>query len=258
MTDALDRAARELLARIVGTYPGQESDPRIAAILRFAAEQRAAAIDAAFSLLIERLAPFLDDQSLHAVHAEVAKIEALKHERVYRLAPAPARDEKRGRCARCGYDGVLDVAYSCSVCCEPHAPARDDAGGGGVDMPPVCPGCHAVGEERCAPGCIDAEIEAEHRHAIESGDYDDPEPGEYDDDEIIARGSIPPYVACGMWLEDEESRTGEWFVRDIFDVDDGCMALMERAGCEPFHMHTSELRKHWRLARDYDPNAEVT
>lgn len=27
--------------------------------------------------------------------------------------------------------------------------------------PYVCPGCHAVGEERCAPGCIDAEIEAE-------------------------------------------------------------------------------------------------
>ncbi len=24
--------------------------------------------------------------------------------------------------------------------------------------PHVCPGCHAVGEEPCAPGCIDAEI----------------------------------------------------------------------------------------------------
>lgn len=36
----------------------------------------------------------------------------------------------------------------------------------------VCPGCHAVGEERCAPGCIDAELEEECRQAIESGDYD--------------------------------------------------------------------------------------
>ena len=25
----------------------------------------------------------------------------------------------------------------------------------------VCPGCYAVGGERCAPGCIDAEIAAE-------------------------------------------------------------------------------------------------
>lgn len=41
------------------------------------------------------------------------------------------------------------------------------------EPPIVCPGCHAVGEERCAPGCIDAELEADHRHAIESGDYDD-------------------------------------------------------------------------------------
>ena len=40
------------------------------------------------------------------------------------------------------------------------------------DAPHVCPGCHAVGEERCAPGCIDAELEEELRHAIESGDYD--------------------------------------------------------------------------------------
>lgn len=27
------------------------------------------------------------------------------------------------------------------------------------EAPYVCPGCHAVGEERCAPGCIDAERE---------------------------------------------------------------------------------------------------
>lgn len=42
----------------------------------------------------------------------------------------------------------------------------------GVEVGPVCPGCHAVGGEKCAPSCIDAEIEAEQREAIESGDYD--------------------------------------------------------------------------------------
>lgn len=44
----------------------------------------------------------------------------------------------------------------------------------------VCPGCHAVGEERCAPDCIDAEIERGHREAIESGNYDRFDPDEND------------------------------------------------------------------------------
>lgn len=38
--------------------------------------------------------------------------------------------------------------------------------------PYVCPGCYAIGGERCAPGCIDAEIERERQEALESGDYD--------------------------------------------------------------------------------------
>jgi hypothetical protein len=40
------------------------------------------------------------------------------------------------------------------------------------DAPYVCPGCYAVGGERCAPWCIDAAIEEERREAIERGDYD--------------------------------------------------------------------------------------
>jgi len=47
--------------------------------------------------------------------------------------------------------------------------------------PYVCPGCYAVGGERCAPGCIDAEIEAEHREAIESGNYERFEPDDLND-----------------------------------------------------------------------------
>lgn len=31
-------------------------------------------------------------------------------------------------------------------------------------MPYVCPGCHAVGGEPCAPGCIDAEIAERDRY----------------------------------------------------------------------------------------------
>jgi hypothetical protein len=53
-----------------------------------------------------------------------------------------------------------------------HDEARED------EAPFVCAGCHAVGGERCAPGCIDAEIEAEHREAIESGNYE-----RFDDEE---------------------------------------------------------------------------
>lgn len=37
------------------------------------------------------------------------------------------------------------------------------------ECPYVCPGCHAVAPERCAPGCIDAEIEEDARHEREPG-----------------------------------------------------------------------------------------
>lgn len=37
-----------------------------------------------------------------------------------------------------------------------------------AEAPYVCPGCHAVGGERCAPDCIDAQIERE-REASEWG-----------------------------------------------------------------------------------------
>lgn len=38
-----------------------------------------------------------------------------------------------------------------------------------ADAPYVCPGCYAVAPERCAPGCIDAEIEEDARHERERG-----------------------------------------------------------------------------------------
>jgi hypothetical protein len=41
-----------------------------------------------------------------------------------------------------------------------------------ANAPFVCPGCYAVNEP-CAPGCIDAEIEAEHRDALLYGNRDD-------------------------------------------------------------------------------------
>ena len=49
-----------------------------------------------------------------------------------------------------------------------------------ADAPHVCPGCHAVAPERCAPGCIDAEMEEERRHAEDSGDYDHEREEEHD------------------------------------------------------------------------------
>lgn len=36
-----------------------------------------------------------------------------------------------------------------------------------AEGPYVCPGCYAVAPERCAPGCIDAEIEEDARHPRE-------------------------------------------------------------------------------------------
>lgn len=57
-------------------------------------------------------------------------------------------------------------------CAECGVAANDYHYPGCSFAPYVCPGCHAVGGEHCAPGCIDAEIEAEHREAVERGDYD--------------------------------------------------------------------------------------
>lgn len=42
------------------------------------------------------------------------------------------------------------------------------------DAPHVCPGCHAVGEEPCAPGCIDAEIAADRSELDAFDDEDEP------------------------------------------------------------------------------------
>lgn len=56
------------------------------------------------------------------------------------------------------------------------------------DAPYVCPGCHAVGGERCAPGCIDDEIAREHEDAIAYGIHDDPED---DECECPVEGHMP-------------------------------------------------------------------
>jgi hypothetical protein len=69
----------------------------------------------------------------------------------------PCTSPRRHQCRR-------GSGYSTWVC---YSPSWFD------DAPYVCPGCHAVGGERCLPGCIDAELEEERREAIESGNYDD-------------------------------------------------------------------------------------
>lgn len=48
------------------------------------------------------------------------------------------------------------------------------------DAPFVCPGCHAVGGERCAPDCIDAQIQRE-REASEWEDREEYEPDDLND-----------------------------------------------------------------------------
>ena len=41
-----------------------------------------------------------------------------------------------------------------------------------IDGPYVCPGCHAVAGEKCAPDCVDDEIRRETEEAIATGDYE--------------------------------------------------------------------------------------
>jgi hypothetical protein len=44
------------------------------------------------------------------------------------------------------------------------------------EAPHVCPGCLAIGEEPCAPGCVDAEMEAEARAHVEGERVEDADP----------------------------------------------------------------------------------
>lgn len=41
------------------------------------------------------------------------------------------------------------------------------------DTPYVCPSCYAVAGERCAPGCIQAEMDAEAEYERDYGPFDD-------------------------------------------------------------------------------------
>jgi hypothetical protein len=82
------------------------------------------------------------------------------------------------RCADCGrvavaVDDVRITSHKCSgrwllIASEEWSPDPVPP----EDGPYVCPGCYAVGDEPCAPGCIDAEMAAEVRERLESGDYD--------------------------------------------------------------------------------------
>lgn len=65
-------------------------------------------------------------------------------------------------CKHC--DARAEMCDACSGAVEPGHVCDF-----GEDGPYVCPGCHAVGGERCAPDCIDAEIEAEQRERYDGG-----------------------------------------------------------------------------------------
>lgn len=61
------------------------------------------------------------------------------------------------------------------------------------DAPYVCPGCYAVGGERCATGCIDDEMDREREEGYLRGDYE-----RFDDEEDPREVGYPigePYVS---------------------------------------------------------------
>lgn len=87
-------------------------------------------------------------------------------------------------CARCEVDSSSESG--CDSICRARATAVGDPVTpctcitahdrmvcvGWCDPPYVCSGCYAVGEEPHLSWCIDDALEREHRHAIETGDYD--------------------------------------------------------------------------------------
>ncbi|MFA7295657.1 MAG: hypothetical protein WC211_00555 [Dehalococcoidia bacterium] len=79
----------------------------------------------------------------------------------------------RAPCARCWYPTLfigVGAPELCDACKGDDESAQESA-------PYVCPGCHAVGGERCAPDCIDAAI----AEGAERSEHDDYEPDEDDE-----------------------------------------------------------------------------
>lgn len=140
------------------------------------------------------------------------------------------------------------------------------------DPPFVCPGCHAVGEERCLDGCIDHEIEAETRHAIESGDYSpvgwrSVGEDEDEDEDVIVAGMPLPFVQVGMIVRPDDCQnplfcsdcTGLVCAMRDDDRDRANMVvtLLFRDGKRRDEW-SDVLRRHWRLVRDFDPSRVYT
>lgn len=79
----------------------------------------------------------------------------------------------RPACGACGSTSLKRTpsGYRCSACGAPWDGSEAPEASRAVY---VCPGCHAVDGEPCAPGCIDAAIEAarEERERY-LDDYDD-------------------------------------------------------------------------------------
>jgi hypothetical protein len=149
MTDRWDEEAeRALESTAAATWLGEsewiECIEWVAAALRRAYEFGARCrVDSAFQELIANLDPYLDAQSMHAVHAECAKIE----ERLATPAPKP---DAGGRCGTCDGTGIEFGGDPCRFCdgsgsahANPAAPpspvSQPDAGG-------RCAFCSGFGE----------------------------------------------------------------------------------------------------------------
>lgn len=73
------------------------------------------------------------------------------------------------------------IGFTVADCDECHCGPNSHHYPGCSHAPYVCPGCHAVGGERCAPDCIDAQIERERE---EERDFDRDDLNGTDDFEV--------------------------------------------------------------------------
>jgi hypothetical protein len=194
-------------------------------------------VDAAFSQLIANLVPYMDAQSMHAVHAECAKIE----ERLAPPAPKPDAGEAADWCAPCalgrrcgGGDGYR---------CPRHSPNP-------VSQPTAQPNGEGVALGRRPHETFWANVDAAAaevatwpawRRGVREEPAAQPEPVTY------RAGTVPPRIEVGMILVDPEDDRP---LRVAAMDGEGEVLMQPRSGGRAVWCMEHDVED-WPLARDF-------